>query len=185
VFFAFDLMFDDGYDLREQPLIQRKTQLERLVSTTLHGRDAAVIRYGGHLETAGDAVLRSACRMSLEGIVSKRLDTPYRSGRSEAWTKSKCRGGHEVVIGGWTETGGRFRSLLVGVYRGGHLVYVGRVGTGFGQATVSRLFPRLPARFTIHTTLALISRSLPSREYCDSERPLRLLKGGTSTKRAA
>jgi bifunctional non-homologous end joining protein LigD len=148
VFFVFDLMFADGDDLREHRLAERKRQLERLLSSARHSSNAAVIRYVGHLETAGDAVLRSACRMSLEGIISKRLDAPYRSGRSEAWTKSKCRGGHEVVIGGWTETEGRFRSLLVGVHRGDHLVYVGRVGTGFGQATVSRLFPRIKAEAT-------------------------------------
>lgn len=70
--------------------------------------------------------------MSLEGVVSKRLDAPYRSGKSAAWTKAKCRAGHEVVIGGWTTTGEAFRSLIVGVYRDGDLVHVGRVGTGFG-----------------------------------------------------
>ena len=74
-------------------------------------------------------------------IVSKQLDAPYSSGRGDAWTKAKCRGGHEVVIGGWTTTDGRFRSLLVGAHRGRHLVYIGRVGTGFGQAVVARLLP--------------------------------------------
>ena len=88
-------------------------------------------------------MLSSACRMSLEGIVSKRLDAPYRSGRSDDWTKSKCRAGQEVVIGGWDETEGRFRSLLVGVHRGPHLVYVGKVGTGFGRDKVALLLPRL------------------------------------------
>ena len=82
-------------------------------------------------------MLQSACRMSLEGIVSKRLDAPYRSGRGDSWVKSKCRAGHEVVIGGWTSEGERFRSLLVGVHRGTartRLVHVGRVGTGFSEA---------------------------------------------------
>ena len=62
------------------------------------------IRYVDHLAGAGDAVLQSACRMHLEGIISKRLSAPYRSGRTESWTKSKCRAGHEVVIGGWSGT---------------------------------------------------------------------------------
>ncbi len=93
-------------------------------------------------------MLQSACRMSLEGIVSKKLDAPYRSGRGDAWTKSKCRAGHEVVIGGWSETDGKFRSLLVGVHRGKHLIYVGRVGTGYGQATIARIFPRIKAQAT-------------------------------------
>ena len=101
------------------------------------------VRYVDHFETAGDAVLRSACQMHLEGIVSKRLDAPYRSGRGTGWTKAKCRGGHEVVIGGWTSEGGRLRSLLAGVHRGRKLVYVGRVGTGFAVDTVRRMMPRL------------------------------------------
>jgi hypothetical protein len=86
-----------------------------------------IIRFVDHFETGGDAVLRSACKLVLEGIVSKRLDAPYRSGRSGTWTKAKCRAGQEVVIGGWTTTNGRFRSLLVGA-RGDHFAYVGRVG---------------------------------------------------------
>jgi ATP-dependent DNA ligase len=68
------------------------------------------------------------------------------AGRSDDWTKSKCRAGHEVVIGGWSDENGRFRSLLVGVHRGDHLVYIGRVGTGFGANTVLRIFPRLKAQ---------------------------------------
>ncbi len=57
--------------------------------------------------------------------------SPYKSGRGDSWTKAKCRAGHEVVIGGWTTTAGKFRSLLAGVNRGDHLIYVGRVGTGY------------------------------------------------------
>jgi bifunctional non-homologous end joining protein LigD len=90
-------------------------------------------------------VLKSACRLALEGIVSKRLDAPYQSGRTHSWTKAKCRAGHEVVIGGWTTTDGNFRSLLVGVHRGAHFVYVGRVGTGYSEAKVKQLLPRLSA----------------------------------------
>src|SRR5262249_14469275 len=101
------------------------------------------VRYVDHFETAGDAVLQSACRMSLEGIVSKRLDAPYKSGRSDDWTKSKCRAGHEVVIGGWTGEKGQLRALLVGVQRDGKLVYTGKVGTGFGRETVARVLPEL------------------------------------------
>ena len=90
-------------------------------------------------------MLRSACRMSLEGIVSKRLDAPYRSGRGDAWVKAKCRAGHEVVIGGWTTTGANFRSLIVGAYRDGKLIHLGRVGTGFGKEKLERLLPALQA----------------------------------------
>jgi bifunctional non-homologous end joining protein LigD len=81
--------------------------------------------------------------MNLEGIVSKRADAPYRGGRGDDWTKAKCRAGHEVVIGGWSTTAAKFRSLLVGVHRGGHFIYVGRVGTGYSAPKVKSLMPRL------------------------------------------
>jgi len=83
--------------------------------------------------------------MGLEGIVSKRLDAPYSSGRGDSWRKAKCRAGHEVVLGGWTTEGGTLRSLLAGVNRDGHLVYVGRVGTGYTRKTVQQLLPKLEA----------------------------------------
>lgn len=143
IFFAFDLLFVNGQDLRRSPLAQRKAQLRSLLDQ--HADDTALLRYVDHFETAGDAVLQSACRMQLEGIVSKQLDSAYRSGRVGDWVKSKCRAGHEVVIGGWTQQAGQLRSLLIGVHRGRHLVYVGRVGTGFGQEKVRKLLPRLKA----------------------------------------
>ena len=142
IFFVFDLLFAAGEDLRELPLSDRKTRLREILSAA--GR-TPLLRYVEHFETGGDAVLKSACQMSLEGIVSKRLDASYISGKGESWTKSKCRAGHEVVIGGWSETNGKFRSLLVGVNRGEHLIYVGRVGTGYSQDTVARIFPRIEA----------------------------------------
>ena len=140
VFFVFDQMFAGHEDLRPLPLAERKARLQANVE------DAPVnIRYVDHFITAGDAVLESACRMDLEGIVSKRLDAPYQSGRSESWGKSKCRRGHEVVIGGWTTTGDAFRSLIAGVNRDGELVHVGRIGAGFGREVVARIMPRLKA----------------------------------------
>ena len=90
-------------------------------------------------------MLESARKLDLEGIVSKKLDAPYRSGRSESWTKAKIRGGQELVLGGWKTTNGKFRSLMAGVYRGDHLVFVGIVGTGFGQDVVRRIMPALKA----------------------------------------
>ena len=140
VLFAFDLLFAESADFRNSPLEERKAELrKRLTSSVKSPR----IRYVEHFETGGDAVLQSACKLSLEGIVSKRREAPYESGRSGAWTKAKCRAGHEVVIGGWSTTAGKFRSLLVGVYRGDHFVYVGRVGTGYGEAKVKALLPHL------------------------------------------
>ena len=142
VFFAFDLLFVDDEDLRDHPLTIRK---ERLASFLSDAGDDPLLRFVEHFETGGDAVLKSACRLSLEGIVSKQADAPYQSGRTETWAKSKCRAGHEVVIGAYATTNGRFRSLLVGVNRGSHFVYVGRVGTGYGAKVVETLLPKLRA----------------------------------------
>jgi bifunctional non-homologous end joining protein LigD len=143
IFYAFDLLFADGEDLRQLPLEQRKSRLKELLQD--RKSKAKLIRYVEHFESGGDAVLQSACKLSLEGIVSKKLSAPYRSGRSEDWTKAKCRAGHEVVLGGWKTTNGKFRSLMAGVNRGDHLAYVGLVGTGFGQDNVKRIMPALKA----------------------------------------
>ncbi len=140
IFYAFDLLWAQGKDLRDFKLSERKSLLQALLDAQ---GDSPLLRYVEHFETEGEAVLQSACQMNLEGIISKRLDSKYRGGRTGDWTKSKCRAGHEVVIGGWTHEHGRFRSLLVGVHRGEHLAYVGRVGTGFGRSKVDRLVPQL------------------------------------------
>ena len=141
VFFAFDLLFERRSDWRTLPLAERKSRLERL----LEGVAGEHIRYVKHLESRGDSVLKSACDMGLEGIVSKRLAAPYLSGRGDGWRKSKCRAGHEVVLGGWTQESGDLRSLLAGVNRNGHLVYVGRIGTGYTRKTAEELVPQLKA----------------------------------------
>ena len=144
IFFAFDLLFLSGRDLRREFLIDRKQNLKRLIEKS-YGSDPVEVRYVEHFETGGDAVLKSACRMSLEGIVSKQAKAWYASGRADFWTKAKCRAGHEVVLGGWNSNGSQFRSLTAGVYRGDHLVYVGNVGTGYGAEKVVRLMPKLKA----------------------------------------
>ncbi|MEH2562762.1 DNA ligase D [Bradyrhizobium sp. AZCC 2289] len=143
IFFAFDLLFADGEDLRPLPLGERKARLRKLLEAR-KGKDGP-IRYVEHFEGGGDAILQAARKLSFEGIVSKKLEAPYRSGRSDHWTKAKCRAGHEVVLGGWKTTNGKFRSLMAGVYRGDHLAFVGIVGTGFGQDTVRRIMPALKA----------------------------------------
>jgi bifunctional non-homologous end joining protein LigD len=142
VFFAFDLLVNGREDLRAQPLAVRKSRLEALLEKADAGPR---LRYVQHFESQADTVLESACKMNLEGIVSKKLDASYVSGRSGNWTKAKCRAGHEVVIGGWTQEGGKFRSLLAGVNMDGHLIYVGRIGTGYGEALASQLMPKLKA----------------------------------------
>ncbi len=144
IFFAFDLLFADRTDIRPLPLADRKAQLKKLLEARPKSK-SKLIRYVEHFETGGEAVLQSACKLSLEGIVSKKLSAPYQSGRSESWTKAKCRAGHEVVLGGWKTTNGKFRSLMAGVNRGDHLAFVGMVGTGFGRDTVKRITPALKA----------------------------------------
>lgn len=144
IFFAFDLLFAGKEDFRPLPLGERKTRLKQLLEKR-KGKDL-LIRYVEHFEESGETVLESARKLGLEGIVSKKLDAPYRSGRSDDWTKAKIRAGHEVVLGGWKTTNGKFRSLMAGVYRGGHLAFVGIVGTGFGQDTVRRIMPSLKAQ---------------------------------------
>ena len=143
IFFAFDLLFAGGKDLRSLPLRERKVRLKKLLGARKgKGR---LVQYVEHFEESGEAVLEAANQLSLEGIISKKLDAPYRSGRSESWTKAKTRAGHEVVLGGWKTTNGKFRSLMAGVYRDGQLTFVGIVGTGFGQDTVRRIMPALKA----------------------------------------
>lgn len=143
IFFAFDLLFAEGLDCRRLPLGERKERLKALLEA--RKKKTSQIRYVEHFESGGDAVLQSACKLELEGVVSKKLDAPYRSGRTESWTKAKCRAGHEVVIGGWKTTAGKFRSLMAGVHRGDHLAFVGMVGTGFGADKVKRIMPSLKA----------------------------------------
>lgn len=143
VFFLFDALFADGQDLRALPLTERKARLKALLDQR---PEAACLRFVEHFENGGEAVLQSACRMHLEGVVSKRMDAPYVSGRSDSWIKAKCRGGQEVVVAGWvTNPDGGFRSLIAGVQRDGLLVHVGRIGTGYGQSKVAVLLPRLQA----------------------------------------
>ena len=130
VYFVFDLMFLEGVDLRQQPLSARKDMLAALVEKT---KGLAHFRFVEHFATSGATFLKTACKANLEGIISKRLDAPYRSGRSDLWTKEKCRGGQEIVIGGWWGGPSKIRSLLIGSFEGDDFVYRGRIGTGFNS----------------------------------------------------
>jgi bifunctional non-homologous end joining protein LigD len=145
VFFAFDLLVAGDEDCRPLPLTTRKARLKALLEEA-HPGDK--IRYVEHFESTGNEVWLSACKMKLEGIISKRLDAPYVSGRNGGWTKAKCRAGHEVVLGGWTTEAGGLRSLLAGVHRDGRLEYVGRIGTGYSEAVARKILPTLEE----HTT---------------------------------
>jgi len=144
VYYVFDLLFNGASDLRRERLDLRKQQLKALLKKRAGGK-TSMIQYVDHFDSHGDAVLKSACRMHLEGIVSKKTDAPYVSGRTDSWTKAKCRAGQEVIIGGWVQEAGHLRSLLVGVRRDSDLHYVGRVGTGFGRELTKQVLPRLRA----------------------------------------
>ncbi len=141
-YFVFDLLHLDGEDLSRRPLLERKGALEAL----LGGRHG-VLRYAPHVAGGGAAVFREACRLGLEGIVSKRADQAYRPGRNASWVKTKCILRQELVIGGFTEPEGAARdgigALLVGVHEGGALRFAGKVGTGFTNASARALRGRL------------------------------------------
>ncbi|MGF1620268.1 MAG: DNA ligase D [Rhodomicrobiaceae bacterium] len=140
-FMAFDLLALDGHSLRKDALEKRKMSLTKLL------KDAeGPIRYSDHVEGDGERMRAEVCAMGLEGIISKRGDAPYRSGRSPLWQKSKCIGRDEFVIGGWTPSkaaGRPFASLLLGEFDGDTLHYRGRVGTGFDNAEMDALGERL------------------------------------------
>ena len=155
VYFAFDLLFEGDEDLRKLPLSHRKARLQAYLDR-IPKAAAKRVRYVDHFASSGKAVLESACRMDLEGVISKQLDAPYQAGRSTSWVKSKCRGRDEVVIGGWTSEGDRFRSLIVGVQdvdakAGKGLRHLGRVGTGYAQPLVKTLLPALLANEADHS----------------------------------
>jgi bifunctional non-homologous end joining protein LigD len=139
-YFAFDLLGRGAAaeDLRARPLLDRKAALKRLLV-----KAPAQVVYVEHFAAAGEAVLRSACRVGLEGVVSKRADAPYRSGRGADWVKAKCRGSDEFVVGGYGAGAKGSLTLLLGARREGRLVYLGRVGSGIGPAKEPGLKRRL------------------------------------------
>jgi bifunctional non-homologous end joining protein LigD len=141
-YFVFDLLHLDGEDLARRPLVERKAALARLL-----GAGRGVVRYAPHVEGGGAEVFREACRLGLEGIVSKRAGETYRPGRNGSWVKTKCVLRQELVLGGFTEPAGAARegigALLVGFHEGGALRFAGKVGTGFTNAQARALRARL------------------------------------------
>ncbi|HEX7005508.1 MAG TPA: non-homologous end-joining DNA ligase [Alphaproteobacteria bacterium] len=140
LYFAFDLLAQDGANLRHLPLIERKRRLREIL-----GRGRGRLRFSVHIAGNGGEILRQLCAAGFEGIVSKRKDSAYRSGRGRDWLKTKCGKRQEFVIGGWTASSRRrgFRSLLLGYFERGRLKYAGRVGTGFDADTLAELSARL------------------------------------------
>jgi bifunctional non-homologous end joining protein LigD len=145
VFFGFDLLHLDGQDLRADPLLARKGRLEDLLRGAA---EAGPLRYSEHFIEPGQTMLRHACRMGLEGVISKRADAPYRSGRGRDWVKSKCTLRQEFVIAGYVPSRGSGRelgSIVAAYHEGGALKSAGRVGTGFTRAAAATLKKRLDA----------------------------------------
>ncbi len=144
VYFVFDLLYLDGYDLRPSPLYERK----RLLSALLQDRaPSPLLRYSDHIAGQGDIAFAEACRGGMEGLIAKRADASYLAGRNRNWVKVKCGRRQEFVIGGFTEPSGSrtgFGALLLGLYdEQGRLQFAGRTGTGFSDRSLKELHARL------------------------------------------
>jgi len=141
-YFIFDLLFLDGKDWRQKTLKERRAKLAQLMAAK--GVSNFLV-YADHVEGSGPEFFAKACAKGLEGIVSKRADRPYVSGRGKDWLKIKCTRREEFVIGGYSRSGVRgrpFSSLLLGMFAGGKLDYVGKVGTGFDSGDFNDLSRR-------------------------------------------
>src|SRR5438309_3540274 len=136
VYFAFDLLYCDGYDLREAPLLERKQLVRRLLYTSER------FRYADHQLEHGKELFDLAAQNGLEGIVAKRADSPYVYDRSPYWRKLKITKTIDAVIGGWTEARTSalpLGSLLLGLYEGKKLRFIGHVGSGFDANKLKEL----------------------------------------------
>jgi bifunctional non-homologous end joining protein LigD len=166
VFFLFDCLWLGRDDKRPYDLGTRKSILKKL----LEEHENAKLRYVEHMETDGAQMFKSACQLKLEGIVSKRLDQRYMSGRTANWLKIKCRPRQEAVIGGWEMNGARLARLLLGAYRDGKFTYIGGAGTGFNEKNAPGILKRLR---TIETAKSMFEANKPSRardkHYCNPE----------------
>lgn len=138
VYYAFDLLYLNGEDLRSLPLLERKKALKKLLKGVRN-----TIRYTDHFAESGKDIFQLSCEHQLEGIVSKRSEAPYQSGRNDGWLKTKCSSRQEFVIGGWSDPrGGRqeMGALLLGVYDDDKkLRYAGRVGSGFNRRQLGEI----------------------------------------------
>ncbi|MBA4224630.1 MAG: DNA ligase D [Methylobacterium sp.] len=145
VFYAFDLLHLDGEDLQREPLLARKERLEELLKAA---EADSPLRYSEHFIEPGQTMLRHACRMGLEGVISKRAEAPYRSGRGRDWIKSKCTQRQEFVIAGYVPSKAsrnQLGSLVLGYHEGDELKPAGRVGTGFTRSSAAALKKKLDA----------------------------------------
>ena len=143
VYYVFDLLHLDGRDFAAEPLLERKAALKQFLAAA---GTAGPIRYTDHFDDGGPLILKKACEMGLEGLVSKRGNAPYRSGRTDNFIKTKCHGRQEFVVAGYTPATSMPKAigaLTVAVHENGELRYAGRVGTGYTQKLARELFKRL------------------------------------------
>jgi bifunctional non-homologous end joining protein LigD len=143
VFYIFDLLHLDGTDLTSLPLSTRKDALASLLSGL---QERGALRLSESLNGSGTTLLRHACKMGLEGIVSKLANGPYNSGRSREWIKTKCSDRQEFVVAGLvrsTADAHAVGALVLGVYDGDELKYAGRTGTGFSHEIARALYRKL------------------------------------------
>ena len=147
-YMVFDLLYADGVDTRQLPLAERKARLDDLLGAGRAG-GSRLIRVSEHVAGHGAAFHAEACRLGLEGVVSKRADSTYAGRRSRSWLKSKCGRRQEFVVGGYTDPSGSrpgFGALLLGVHDdAGGLRYAGKVGSGFSDDVLERLATRFRA----------------------------------------
>lgn len=146
VYYVFDLPHCQGYDLTKTPLLKRKEFLRGILAGQT---EDGPVRYSDHVSGKGDTVLQHACRLAMEGIICKRANAPYQSGRSQSWVKVKCIKRQEFVIGGYTDPSGArkgFGALLLGFYdKDDRLRYCGKVGTGFNAESLHQMHKQLSA----------------------------------------
>ena len=145
-YYAFDLLFLDGEDLRKLPLSERKARLKKLLEDQ---PGTGPLFFSDHVAGHGAETFENAREMKLEGIVSKRVEAPYRSGRTKGWLKSKVSAGQEFIIIGWqpsTVKGRPFSSLLVATRDEDKLIYRGKIGTGFGERELTAVWSELEKR---------------------------------------
>jgi bifunctional non-homologous end joining protein LigD len=145
VLYAFDLMHLNGADLKPLPLSARKAALSKLLRG---GHDRAHLRFSRSLHERGPVLLKHACRMGLEGIMSKLADAPYHSGRGRDWVKAKCSDRQELVVAGFAPSSAdayAVGALVLSFYSRGKLKYAGRTGTGFTHDTARSLYRTLKA----------------------------------------
>ena len=143
LFYAFDLVYLDGYDLTGTPLTARKAALRQLLEGSIGSRSA--IQLSDHVEGDGQALYDRAAELGLEGIVSKRADSKYQPGRSTSWLKAKALKSGDFIIAGYTasEAAGGLGALALGEWVEGELHYRGKVGTGFDAEALRMLLDRL------------------------------------------